>query len=387
MSLIWNSIMSWSGGWFFLMAAEIFTLGQRDFRLPGLGSYLQEAANRGDTKAILWGLATIILVIVAIDQLVWRPILAWAERFKMSAMGTDVPQTSWFYDALLSSRIVAWINRRLLRPLHARLDGFLIGRSRPRSAAGGRAFPAWLGRAVAVVAAAGLAWGLYWAALLVLAVPTDRWLDMAVGLGATFLRVMIALAVALAWTIPVGTAIGTNPRLATVLQPIVQIVASIPATAVFPIILLFLVKLTGGLNLAAILLMLMGTQWYLLFNIIAGAAAIPQDLKYTATLMSLRGLARWRTLILPALFPYIVTGAIVAAGGAWNASIVSEYVNFNGQTLMTVGIGATIARAASEADYPVLLTATLTMVMAVVAFNHLVWQRLFRIAEEKYRLE
>jgi NitT/TauT family transport system permease protein len=198
---------------------------------------------------------------------------------------------------------------------------------------------------------------------------------------------MIALAVALAWTIPVGTAIGTNPRLATVLQPIVQIVASIPATAVFPIILLFLVKLTGGLNLAAILLMLMGTQWYLLFNIIAGAAAIPQDLKYTATLMSLRGLARWRTLILPALFPYIVTGAIVAAGGAWNASIVSEYVNFNGQTLMTVGIGATIARAASEADYPVLLTATLTMVMAVVAFNHLVWQRLFRIAEEKYRLE
>jgi NitT/TauT family transport system permease protein len=387
LSLIWNSMMSWAGGWFFLMAAEIFTLGQRDFRLPGLGSYLQEAANHGDMKAILWGLATIILVIVAIDQLVWRPILAWAERFKLSCEASDIPQTSWFYDALLSSHIAGWISRRLLNPLGERLDRLFLVRLKPRQEGRRWAVPAWVGRAALVAAAAGLAYGLYLAALLVWAVPPTRWLDIAVGLGATFLRVMLALTVALAWTIPVGVAIGTNPRLSTVLQPIVQIVASIPATAVFPVILLFLVSLTGGLNLAAILLMLMGTQWYLLFNIIAGAAAIPQDLKYTATLMSLHGWARWRTLILPALFPYIVTGAIVAAGGAWNASIVSEYVNFGGETLVTVGIGSTIAQAAAEGDYPVLLTATLTMVMAVMAFNQLVWQRLFRLAEENYHLE
>ncbi|MGB9593982.1 MAG: ABC transporter permease subunit, partial [Anaerolineae bacterium] len=207
------------------------------------------------------------------------------------------------------------------------------------------------------------------------------------GVGATLLRVTVALAIALAWTLPLGVAIGTNRRLAAVLQPVVQIAASVPATALFPIFVLVLISLPGGLNLAAVLLMLMGTQWYLLFNIIAGASAIPQDLKYTTALLGVGRWERWRTLILPALFPYIITGAITASGGAWNASIVAEHVEFAGRTLKTIGIGALIAEATGKGNYPLLLAATLSMVLAVVFINRLVWRRLYRLAEERYRME
>jgi NitT/TauT family transport system permease protein len=172
-----------------------------------------------------------------------------------------------------------------------------------------------------------------------------------------------------------------------VLQPAVQVTASIPATALFPVILLLVLGLPGGLNLAAVLLMLMGTQWYLLFNIIAGASAIPQDLKYTSQLMQIRGWERWRTLILPAIFPYLITGAITASGGAWNASIVAEYQSFGGQTLSVTGIGAMIAQATSLGDYPLLLAATLAMILAVVLINRLLWRRLYLIAEDKFRME
>jgi NitT/TauT family transport system permease protein len=237
------------------------------------------------------------------------------------------------------------------------------------------------------LAGPGLAYGLYQAATMLLHVSPQQWGQIGLGVGATFLRVLIALAIALGWTVPVGVAIGTNRRLATVLQPVVQITASVPATALFPLILLFVLRLPGGLNLAAVLLMLMGTQWYLLFNIIAGASAIPQDLKYTTTLLGLDGWRRWRTLILPALFPYLVTGAITASGGAWNASIVAEYQKFRGATLQTTGIGALIASATAAGDYPLLLAATLSLVLAVILVNRLFWRRLYTLAEEKYRME
>jgi len=181
--------------------------------------------------------------------------------------------------------------------------------------------------------------------------------------------------------------IGTSPRFSRILQPIVQVTASVPATALFPVVLLLFVNLPGGLNVAAILLMLMGTQWYLLFNIIAGASAIPQDLKYTSQLMQLKGWQYWRTLILPAIFPYLITGAITASGGAWNASIVAEYQNFGGQTLSVTGIGSLIAKATAVGNFPLLLAATLAMVLTVILLNRLVWQRLYRLAEEKYRME
>jgi NitT/TauT family transport system permease protein len=198
---------------------------------------------------------------------------------------------------------------------------------------------------------------------------------------------LVALFIALAWTIPVGVAIGTNRRLAAVMQPVVQITASIPATALFPVILLLVLKLPGGLNLAAVILMLMGTQWYLLFNIIAGASAIPQDLKFTTQLLQIKGWQRWRTLILPAIFPYLITGAITASGGAWNASIVAEYQTFGGQTHSVIGIGSLIARATGSGDYSLLLAATLSMILTVILINRMIWRRLYLLAGGKFRME
>lgn len=389
-SLIWNSVMSWAGGWFFLMAAEIFSVGHRDFRLPGLGSYLQEAAVRGDSTAILWGLGAIVAVIVGLDQLVWRPLLAWGERFKLAMVTAEEEPTSWFHDLLLRSRLVGWLRHGLLTPLSERLDTWSLRRF-PATDEGTSdradlpsAWPRWMLRGLML--AVGLYLALH-AVLLLRQVPLQGWADIAFALIATFLRVLVALCIAIAWTLPAGVFIGSSPRAARVLQPLVQIAASIPATAIFPVVLMFLVNLTHGLNLAAILLMLMGTQWYLLFNIIAGASTIPQDLKDTSTLLGLSRWGRWRTLTLPALFPYIVTGAITASGGAWNASIVSEYVTFGGQVIRTRGIGAIIAQATGSGDYPTLLAGTLVMVLTVVLFNRFVWRRLYRLAEDKYRLE
>lgn len=384
--LIWNSMMSWAGGWFFLMAAEIFTVGARDFRLPGLGAYLHEAANQGDTRAILWGLAALILTIIALDQFIWRPLLAWSDRFKVEMVESEEPPTSWFYNAMHNAALVNAL-RGWFAPLAERLDSWLIRRAPMREANESAASRNWLSRLPWLALGAFLLYGGIQAGLMLWSVPLTQWGHILLGVGATLLRVMVAMVIALAWTIPAGVLIGTNLRAAAILQPVVQVTASVPATAIFPVFLLLVVNLVGGLNIAAIFLMLMGTQWYLLFNIIAGASAIPQDLKYTSALMGLSGWARWRTLVLPALFPYIVTGGITASGGAWNASIVAEYVQFGGQTLFTTGIGALIAQATASGDYPLLLAATLSMVLTVVLINRLFWRPLYRIAEDKYRME
>jgi NitT/TauT family transport system permease protein len=387
-SLIWNSMMSWAGGWFFLMAAETFTVGQRDFRLPGLGAYLQEAANQGNLKAMVWGIGTLVLVIVALDQLVWRPVLAWADRFKLEMVESDNQPSSWFYEVLRSARLPGWFSRTVWGTVGERLDAWLLRRfpptGQPRSDAAQHSWVSYISMSVVGLV---LFYGACRAGLMLVGVPLAQWASIGLGTAATLLRVLTALAIALGWTVPLGVLIGTNARLATWLQPIVQIVASVPATALFPVFVLLLVGRSGRLDLAAVLLMLMGTQWYLLFNVIAGASAIPQDLKYTTRLLRLSRWDRWRTLILPALFPYVITGAITASGGAWNASIVAEHIIFGGRTLQTVGIGATIARATATGDYPLLLGATLTMVLTVVLVNRLVWKRLYRLAEERYRME
>lgn len=386
-SMIWNSIMSWAGGWFFLMAAEIFTVGQRDFRLPGLGAYLQEAANQGNVQALSWGILTLVLVIVLLDQLVWRPLLAWAERFKLEMVTEDEePATSWFYDLLLDAQIVARMVRRWRR-WSERLDMWLLPRLRPVAADEDDQPATWGLYIVLGLILLGLLYVAYLAVLLLIEVQAAQWRAIGVGLLATLVRVGITLVIALAWTVPAGVAIGTNHRLARWLQPLTQVVASVPATALFPAFLLIFLDLPGGLNLASVVLMLAGTQWYVLFNVIAGARAIPQDLKYTAALLHLDRRERWRALILPALFPYIITGAITASGGAWNASIVAEYVQFGGRTLFVTGIGAVIADATAGGDYPLLLAATMGMILAVVAINRLLWRRLYQMAEDRFRME
>jgi NitT/TauT family transport system permease protein len=386
-SLIWNSMASWAGGWFFLMAAEIFSAGERNFRLPGLGMYLQEAANQGNLTAIAWGVGALVLTIVILDQLIWRPLLAWSDRFKFQLSESETPPTSWFYDALRSSRLIRGLTHALASRPWGYLDEWLA--SRVPKAAGERRGQrlTWVWYGLGLAAALVLAYEFYQAGVMLWAVTFKQWGNLGLDILTTLVRVAVALAIALAWTLPVGVAIGTNQRLAAWLQPLVQITASIPATALFPVLLLMLLGLPGGLNLAAILLMLLGTQWYLLFNIIAGASAIPQDLHDTATLLQLGRWERWRTLILPALFPYAITGAITAAGGAWNASIVAEYTQFGGQTFKTIGIGSAIAQSAAAGDYPLLLAATLTMLLTVGTINRLVWQRLYRLAEARYRME
>jgi NitT/TauT family transport system permease protein len=389
--LLWNSMMSWSGGWFFLMAAEIFHVGTRDFRLPGLGSYLQAAANAGDFPAVMWGLGTLVLIIIMLDQFVWRPLTAWTDKFKVEMVEGDDFPTSWFLDLLTRSWLVEQFGLHLWQPFSEWIDSHLQRRLSGHIEATERSTdeerPSWAVMTFGIGLILLMLYGAYLALALLLTLSISVWAQIAIAVLATLLRVTVSLGIALLWTIPLGVVIGTNRRWATILQPIVQVVAAIPATALFPILLLVLLKAPGGLNIAAVALMLMGTQWYLLFNVIAGAAAIPQDLRYTTDLLRLSRLDRWRILILPALFPYIITGAITASGGAWNASIVAEQVEFGGQTHATTGVGALIAQATSTGDYALLLAATLALVATVILINRTFWLRLYHLAEERYRME
>jgi NitT/TauT family transport system permease protein len=385
--LVWNSMMSVAGGWFFLMACEMFVLGSRDFRLPGLGSYLQTAASNGDTRSILWGVATMIAVIVLLDQFVWRPVIAWAEKFKVEQVeSTDAPH-SWVLNLFRHSRGLAQIQSRTIHPLRERL---LMYFARPRStdeAAERSPWKLWLVRFLAVVLLAALGYGIVRIVMLLTGLQRSEIHEAGIGLLATFLRVNLALLLGALWTIPAGVAIGFNPKLARIAQPLAQIAASVPATALFPVVLLLLIRVGGGLGIGSIALLLLGTQWYILFNVIAGAIAIPTDLKECCSVFRLTGIARWKKLILPGIFPYLVTGMVTASGGAWNASIVAEYFHFKGQTYTTVGLGATISQATDTGNFDLLLAATIMMAATVVTINRLVWRRMYALAETRYRLE
>jgi NitT/TauT family transport system permease protein len=392
--LIWNSMMSWAGGWFFLMAAEQFTLGKRSFQLPGLGSYLQAAANEGNTTALLLGLGTLIALIVLLDFFFWRPLVAWADKFKVELSSeADAPESP-VLDILRRSALIATVNQKIFRPLGALLAR-VLNRLQPLPGEGADKVERWMskrltahaivGAVIGVLACAAVAWGIWNMLLLLLKVNIATWGTLLVAAFATWLRTLIALLVGVAWTVPVGVAIGLSPRWSKRLQPVVQIIASVPATALFPVVLLALLALPNGLSIAAVVLMLLGTQWYILFNVIAGAMAIPSDLKEATTVYHITDWRRWRTLILPAIFPYLVTGLITASGGAWNASIVSEFVQFPGQAPL-LGLGAQIAESAAAGNFPVLLAATLLMAAFVVLINRLLWKRLYALAERRYTL-
>ncbi len=386
--LVWNSMMSWAGGWFFLMATEAFSLGKESFTLPGLGSYLSVAANRGDLAAILWGLGTLVAIIIALDQLAWRPLIAWSERFKMELSESQEVPTSRVLDLLRHSTLLPWARRKIQaaaaltqcrRPFPDR------AKRRSLSPAAVGLEPAF-SRVMTGLGLAAIAWGAVSLIRMIAGASPAQWIAIGEGSAATVLRVGIALALSLAWSVPAGVAIGLRPRLAQIAQPIAQIAASVPATAVFPILLLIMLRLGGGLSIASVLLMLLGTQWYVLFNAIAGAVALPRDLQEAAVLMKLRGWMRWRELILPGIFPHLVTGGITAQGGAFNASIVSEYVVFEGKTLQTIGLGALISASANNGDYHLLAAATVAMGTIVTLINRLFWRRAARLAEERYHL-
>jgi NitT/TauT family transport system permease protein len=385
--LVWNSMVSVAGGWFFLMACEMFVLGKRDFRLPGLGSYLQSAASAGDTTAITWGIAAMIGVVVLIDQLVWRPAIAWSDKFKLEQVESSATHSSPVLNLLRKSPLLTRLRTGVSAPLMERIYSSSARRrtndAQTPPSNWQKAFLALAGIIVLLLILHGVFQGL-----LVLKGVTRS--DLVITLesaGATFLRVVAALVIASAWTIPAGVAIGFNPRLARIAQPIAQIAASVPATALFPVLLLGLISLGGGLNTGSILLMLLGTQWYILFNVIAGAIAIPSEFREVAEIFRFSRLDRWRTVILPAIFPYLITGLVTASGGAWNASIVAEYFHFKGQVLSTFGLGAEISSATDAGNFALLLLSTIVMATLVVSVNRLVWRPLYRRAETRYRME
>ena len=382
--LVWNSMMSVAGAWFFLMACEQFS----DFRLPGLGSYLQAAADDGDTRSILLGVLTMVAVIVLIDQFLWRPVIAWAEKFKMEQVESASVPTSWVLDFLQRSRGVALFRKRAIRPLSERMVHYFTGHQEVRAETERESSAmSWVSRVAGSVALLAIGYAVVRVVMILTALHSADFRQIGIGLAATFLRVNLTLVLGALWTIPVGVAIGFNPRLARIAQPLAQIAASVPATALFPVVLLVLIRLGGGLGVGSIVLLLLGTQWYILFNVIAGAIAIPTDLKEAANVFGIRGWERWRKLILPGIFPFLVTGLITASGGAWNASIVAEYFRFKGQTYSTVGVGALISSATEAKNFDLLLVSTIALAAVVVTTNRLVWRRLYRLAETRYKLE
>lgn len=385
--LVWNSMMSVAGGWFFLMACEMFVLGKRDFRLPGLGSYLQTAASAGDTPSILWGLAAMIGVIIVLDQLVWQPLIVWAEKFKFEQIeGGNAPRSP-ILSLLRRSEVLAQLRIRAFRPVAEHLALYLARPAeaiKPTHESGSRKI--WVGRLLAAAGLAVIIYAVVRAGALMTGLTGRDLQNLFTGAGATLLRVTVALLFGILWTVPAGVAIGLNQRLARFAQPLAQIAASVPATALFPVILLFLIDAGGGMNAASILLMILGTQWYLLFNVIAGAMAIPGDLKEVVAVFRFGRLDCWRRLILPCIFPYLVTGLVTAAGGAWNASIIAEYFRFAGRTLSTTGLGAIISKATDAGRFD-LLPATLTMAVIVVVINRVLWKPLYRLSETRFKLE
>jgi NitT/TauT family transport system permease protein len=392
--LVWNSVMSVAGAWFTLMACEMFHFGSRDFRLPGLGSYLQTAADLKDGKAIAWGLITMIAIIVAIDQLLWRPLIGWSDKFKFEQVENSQKVSSPLVHLFTRSTALAAIARRTTEPLNEAIYIKLADRRRqqlarlashPVTQADRRGeITKWILLALIGV---GVLIAAERAVELVRPVTSAAYLELFKGAGATFLRVNFSLLLAAAWTIPVGVAIGSHPRLARLAQPLAQIAASVPATALFPVVLLLLIRLGGGLGIGSIALMLLGTQWYILFNVIAGAMAIPTDLKEVATLFRFSNLERWKKLILPGIFPFLITGMVTASGGAWNASIFAEYFTFDGRTLTTLGLGEQINAATANGEFPIILLGTILISLMVVTTNRLVWRRLYRLAETRYRLD
>jgi NitT/TauT family transport system permease protein len=384
LGLVWNSMMSMAGGWFFLTVTEAFKLGDRDFRLPGIGSYMSVAVERGDVGAMAWAVLAMTLMIVGLDQLLWRPVVVWAQKYRVEESAGGEAASSWFLDWLRRSRLLAAARRGLARLWPERAP-------RPAAPAADDATPRRrLPRGLDLVPLAALvgllAYGAWQLALTVREVSAAGWLRLVEAGGLTLGRVLLATALGTLWAVPAGLAIGLSPRLARLAQPVVQVVASFPAPMLFPLVIAGLTAAGVTLDWGSVVLMLLGTQWYILFNVIAGAMAVPADLREAAAAYRLTRRQRFALLYLPAIFPYLVTGWVTAAGGAWNASIVSEFVTFRGEVLKARGLGEVISDAAEKADFALLAAGVLVMSALVVAFNRTVWRRCYRLAETRFAL-
>jgi len=387
--LVWNGMMSFGGSWFFLTASELIIVGGHRYTLPGVGSYVGVAVEQGELGHVVWGIVTMIIMILAVNVVFWRPLVAYAERFRLEQTEASQKPKSLVLDLLRRSSwpALAGRGRRAIAQPVNQLMGAATGiddRSLVSHAARRRAADA----AFAAVVLAALGWGLY--SMLAYIAAGQQGLSVlgqAFGLGfLTLLRVAVVVAVSSVIWVPVGVWIGFNPRVAQYLQPVVQVLASFPANFIFPFAIVLFLDIGLSLNYGSILLMALGTQWYILFNVIAGASAVPSDMREAMDNLAVHGRERWRRMILPAVFPAYVTGAITAAGGAWNASIVAEIVIYNRHVLAARGLGSFIAEATASNNFHEIIAGILVMAVYVTGLNALLWRRLYSIAESKYAL-
>ena len=383
-NLLWNMMMSMSGGWFFVVVSEAITVSNQNILLPGVGSYIALAIQARNLGAIGWAIAGMLVAILLYDQLFFRPLLAWADKFRFEEGSSGNAPTSWLLTWMRRTDTLSALGHRFGRLLERSLllfpqghDGTSIrARAKPVNPLLPRAWDALLAAAVLLAV-----WQL--ASFIHARVGVAEVAHVFV-LGAyTMARVLVLIALAALVWVPVGVWIGMNPLWAGRLQAVVQFLAAFPANLMFPVAVLFIVKWHLNPNIWLSPLMVLGTQWYLLFNVIAGASTIPTELRYAAHNLGLRGWLKWRRYLLPAVFPSFVTGAITASGGSWNASIVAEYVTWGNTTVQAQGLGSYIAHMSAIGDYPRIALGIGVMCVYVMGMNHFVWRRLYRLAEDR----
>jgi NitT/TauT family transport system permease protein len=376
--LVWNSMMSMAGGWFFIMISEQF----KEARLPGLGSYMAEAVEKGDRLAQVYAIIAMMLMIIALDQFLWRPLVVWSQKFRLDDAGHGEQMESWFLDFLRRSKIVSFFEKHLLKPKpNAKPRPRIVKPDVPlKPNAGGRI----LSMLTFVTLLCVLGWGGFSLFQLLRENNLETWIKL-VGLAfITLGRVLLSTTVATLIALPIGLNIGLSPKLSRHLQPVVQIVASFPAPMLFPMVLALMAKVGISIEWGSIVLMLLGTMWYIVFNVVAGAMAIPADIREAAESYNITGWQRFVKIYFPGVFPYLVTGWVTAAGGAWNTSIVAEYIDKDHKAAS--GLGSAISQAFTANNLALLAAAVVVMSLVVVTFNRLVWKRLYDLAETRYSL-
>ncbi|QGZ60919.1 ABC transporter permease [Paraburkholderia acidisoli] len=388
--LIWNMMMSMSGGWFFVVASEAITVGNNTITLPGIGAYLAQAIAEKNLHAIGWVILAMVVVILAYDQFLFRPLVAWADKFRMENTSSGDAPESWLLDLVRRTHLIhqllvpmGWFIATAARlPLRVRLPKSLpvVTAASKRSRLGD-----------IVWAACVIALTLFVLWRVVSFVRTGVTLDevghvLVLGL-ITLLRVVVLIAIASVIWVPLGVLIGLRPALAEKIQPLAQFLAAFPANLLFPVFVIVIVRFGLNPDIWLSPLIVLGTQWYILFNVIAGASAYPNDYREAAKNFRIRGWQWWRQAMLPGIFPYYVTGAITASGGAWNASIVAEFVQWGDTRVVAHGLGAYIAQMTAAGDYPKIILGIAVMSLFVTLFNRLLWRPLYTYAESRLRLD
>ncbi|CAN5230579.1 ABC transporter permease subunit [soil metagenome] len=384
-ALLWNMMMSMSGGWFFVVASEAISVSNQDIKLPGVGSYIALAIQARDLHAIGFAILGMLVGIVLYDQLFFRPLIAWADKFRSGEGGgeEDAPR-SWLLTWLRRTDRIKQLARGVGAPIERSFAWFRHSHDGTSIKARAAAPNALASRVFDAALAAVIVFATWWLARFIH--EEVGWGEVAhvVVLGFyTLVRVLLLIGLtALIW-VPVGVWIGLNPRWSGRLQAVAQFLAAFPANLMFPVAVLLIVHFRLNPDLWLSPLMVLGTQWYLLFNVIAGASNIPMELRHAAQNLGLTGWLRWRRYLLPAVFPSLITGAITASGGSWNASIVAEYVSWGDTTLQAQGIGSYIAQMTSAGDFPRIALGISVMCVFVMAMNHFVWRRLYQLAEDR----